>query len=104
MTGDRSRMEAQGHGVVGPMGFTAELVGELDTSLNEQEGKVRLALAKVQARVEPHTWQGFVLTTFENMTAREAAERTGQSIAAIHVAKNRIRKMLQEELDNFNVA
>ena len=40
----------------------------------------------------------FSLVTFENLSAPEAAARVGKSVAAVHMACSRIRKLLRAEL------
>jgi RNA polymerase sigma factor (sigma-70 family) len=56
------------------------------------------AMARVQLRVQPQTWQAFRLLAVEHLSGAEAAERLGMKVAAVFVARSRVQKMLQEEV------
>jgi RNA polymerase sigma-70 factor (ECF subfamily) len=57
-----------------------------------------LAMHRVEKRVKPRTWQAFQLTTFEGLSGAEAAQRLDMPVAQLYVAKNRVQKLLQEEI------
>lgn len=65
---------------------------EFDRELLEE------AMACVQMRVAPQTWQAFRLTALEGLSGAEAAERIPMAVAQVFVAKRRVQKMIQEEL------
>jgi RNA polymerase sigma-70 factor (ECF subfamily) len=54
------------------------------------------AYAEVQARVEPRTWQAFVLTAVEGMSGADVAKKLGMKVGAVYVAKSKVQRMLQE--------
>jgi RNA polymerase sigma-70 factor (ECF subfamily) len=65
---------------------------EFDLELLEQANK------KVQARVEPSTWEAFRLTAIEGVPAAEVAKRLGKQVATVYVARSNVQKMLHEEV------
>lgn len=56
------------------------------------------ATARVRLRIEPHTWDAFVLTAVEGMSGAEAADRLGMQVGTVYVARSKVQKMLQEEV------
>jgi RNA polymerase sigma-70 factor (ECF subfamily) len=73
---------------------------DLVQQLNEQFDEEILALAQVQVRqrVEPHTWDAFRLTALEGLSGAGAATQLGMKVATVFKAKNKVQKMLQEEI------
>jgi RNA polymerase sigma-70 factor (ECF subfamily) len=59
---------------------------------------LELARESVQRRVEPHTWKAYELTAEQGLRGAEAATRLGMTPSATYEAKNRVKKMLQEEI------
>jgi RNA polymerase sigma-70 factor (ECF subfamily) len=53
---------------------------------------------RVQARVQPHTWEAFRLLAIEGLTGAEVADRLGMKVAAAFVARSKVQKMIQEEM------
>jgi RNA polymerase sigma-70 factor (ECF subfamily) len=49
-------------------------------------------------RVQPHTWEAFVLTAVEGLSGAEAASRLGMQVGAVYVARGKVQRMLQEEV------
>jgi RNA polymerase sigma-70 factor (ECF subfamily) len=56
------------------------------------------AIARVQLRVEPRTWDAFRLTALEGLPGAAAAERLEMKVATVFVAKSSVQKMLAEEV------
>jgi RNA polymerase sigma-70 factor (ECF subfamily) len=56
------------------------------------------AMARVQLRVQPHTWQAFHLLAVEGRSGAEAAEQLGMKVATVFVARSKVQKMLQDEV------
>jgi RNA polymerase sigma-70 factor (ECF subfamily) len=74
-------------------GFLAELFEE--------------AQARVQLRVSRETWQVFQLLVLEEWSGADVAAKLQMKVATVYTAKNRVQKMLQEEirkLGGFNEA
>ena len=59
------------------------------------------AMARVQVRVAPHTWEAFRLLTFDGLSGPEAAPRVGMQVTMVYVAKSKVQKMLREEIDKL---
>jgi RNA polymerase sigma-70 factor (ECF subfamily) len=56
------------------------------------------ATVQVRLRVQPHTWDAFVLTAIEGLSGDEAARRLGMQVGTVYVARGKVQKMLQEEV------
>jgi RNA polymerase sigma-70 factor (ECF subfamily) len=72
------------------------LSAEFDRELLEE------AMARVQQRVEAHTWEAFRLVALEGRRAAEVAAALGIKTAAVYVIKGRVQKMIQEEVQRQN--
>jgi RNA polymerase sigma-70 factor (ECF subfamily) len=57
-----------------------------------------IAMRRVERRVKPVTWDAFQLTAREGLTGQAAARRLGIPVAHVFVARNRVQKLLQEEI------
>jgi RNA polymerase sigma-70 factor (ECF subfamily) len=57
---------------------------------------------RVRQRVDPHTWEAFVLTALEELSGADVAARLGMTVANVFKAKSRVLKMLQEEVARLN--
>lgn len=75
----------------------ASLGDELDRQIQSLMGDVERAVERVQFEVGPDQWRAFELTAVEGLSGAEAAERLGKSIAAVYMAKRRVRGRLQAE-------
>jgi RNA polymerase sigma-70 factor (ECF subfamily) len=73
---------------------------DLVQRLNEQFDQEVLAeaQARVQQRVEAHTWEAFRLTAVEGLSGATAAARLGMKVTTVFKAKSKVQKMLQEEI------
>jgi RNA polymerase sigma-70 factor (ECF subfamily) len=56
------------------------------------------ALRRVAKRVKPVTWEAFRLLAVEGLSGQEVGQRLSIPVAHAFVAKNRIQKLLQEEI------
>ena len=56
------------------------------------------ALRRIERRVKPVTWNAFRLTALEGLSGQDAGERLKIPVAHVFVAKNRVQKLLQEEI------
>jgi RNA polymerase sigma factor (sigma-70 family) len=73
-----------------------DLVRRLDDQFDQE--LLAEAQARVQQRVEPHTWEAFRLTALERLSGAEAAARLGLKVATVYKAKSKVQQMLQEEV------
>jgi RNA polymerase sigma-70 factor (ECF subfamily) len=60
------------------------------------------AMARVQLRVEPHTWEAFRLLAFEGWSGAQAAEKLQMKVATVFVARSKVQKMLLEVLQQLD--
>jgi len=58
----------------------------------------QLALARVKRRVSARQFQLFELHALQGMSIRDAAHAAGASMAAVYMAKSRIRRLLKREI------
>jgi len=58
---------------------------------------------RVRQRVDPHTWEAFVLTAHEQLAGADVAARLGMTVANVFKAKSRVLKFLQEEVARLAV-
>jgi RNA polymerase sigma-70 factor (ECF subfamily) len=97
------RPAARGSGDTGVQQALEQVAADADiaTELTEaMAGDMKRAHAlseRVRAKVQPHTWQAFWLTTVGGEPAAEAARKLGMSTARVYVAKSRVIKLLQAE-------
>ena len=59
---------------------------------------LELAMRRVEPRVKPNTWEAFRLTSLENLSGVEAAERLQMQVSHVFVAKHRVMKLLEQEV------
>src|SRR5262249_34198338 len=83
---------------------TVEAGDDLVQRLNEQFDQEVLAeaQARVQQRVEPHTWEAVRLTALEGLSGAEAAARLGLKAATVYKAKRKVQQMLHEEVSRLD--
>jgi RNA polymerase sigma factor (sigma-70 family) len=79
-----------------------DLVQRLDKQFDQE--MLEEAQARVQQRVEPHTWEAFRLTALEGLSGAEAAERLALKVATVFKAKSKVQRMLQEEIARLEEA
>jgi RNA polymerase sigma-70 factor (ECF subfamily) len=61
------------------------------------------AKVRVRLRVAPHTWEAFRLLVFDGLPVAEVAATVQMQVAMIYVAKSKVRKMLQEEIEKLEL-
>jgi len=59
---------------------------------------LELAMHHIKGRVKPATWDAFQFTAIEGLTGAEAGQKLGMPVAHVFVAKHRVQKMIQEEV------
>ena len=58
---------------------------------------------RVRLRVAPHTWEAFRLVALEGLPVAEVAATVQMQVAMVYVAKSKVQKMLQEEIQKLEV-
>jgi RNA polymerase sigma-70 factor (ECF subfamily) len=83
---------------------TVEAGDDLVRRLDEQFDQELLAeaQARVQERVEPHTWEAFRLTALDGLSGAAAATRLGLKVATVYKAKSKVQQMLHEEVTRLD--
>lgn len=78
-----------------------------DDFLNRLEAEaeaelLELAKRSVRNRVKPRTWEAFRLSAEEDLSGAEVAELLKINVAAVFVARSRVQKMIQEEVQRLD--
>jgi RNA polymerase sigma factor (sigma-70 family) len=97
---ERRRTAGSGDSNVRELLGTVEAGDDLARRLEEEYERELLdaAAARVRLRVEPRTWEAFDLLAREGLSGADVAARLGMKIGAVFVAKNRVQKMLRQEI------
>jgi RNA polymerase sigma-70 factor (ECF subfamily) len=61
------------------------------------------AKVRVRLRVAPHTWEAFRLIALEGLPVAQVAARVHLQAAMVYVAKSKVQKMLQEEIQKLEM-
>ena len=82
---------------------TVEAREDLVRRLEEEFDRELLdeAVARVRGRVRPHTWEAFERTALQGQSGAEAARALGMKVATVFVARSKVQKMLQEEMQQL---
>jgi RNA polymerase sigma factor (sigma-70 family) len=73
-----------------------DLLQKLEAAFDHE--LLEAAKALVRLRVAPHTWEAFQLVAVDGLPAAEVAAKVQMQVAMVYVAKNKVQKMLQEEI------
>jgi RNA polymerase sigma-70 factor (ECF subfamily) len=60
------------------------------------------AMARVRMRVRPRTWEAFERTALQGQSGAEAAKELDMKVATVFVARSKVQKMLQEEMQKLD--
>jgi RNA polymerase sigma-70 factor (ECF subfamily) len=96
----RSKDPGHGAGPVDTIADSAEAQSDLEQKLQDafERELLELAMHRVKQRVKPGTWDAFQLTAIEGNSGADAARKLQVPVAHVFVVKNRVHKMLQEEV------
>lgn len=78
-----------------------ELASEFD--IEYQREVYRWAAQRVQADVDPKTWEAFRMTHVEGVSIGDAAKRLGVGVGHVYVARSRVMKRLQNLVSQYGV-
>ena len=103
VTSRRRAGEADGGSAIRDVLQTVEAREDLLARLGEEFDRELLdaATARVRQRVQPHTWDAFRLTALEGLSGAEAGKQLGMKVATVFVAKSKVQRMLQEEMQRL---
>jgi RNA polymerase sigma-70 factor (ECF subfamily) len=79
----------------------ADLAQKLEAAFDLE--LLEAAKARVRLRVAPHTWEAFRLLALDGLPAAEVAARVRLQVAMVYVAKSKVQKMLQEEIQKLEM-
>jgi RNA polymerase sigma-70 factor (ECF subfamily) len=101
--GGRKRVGAAGGSQVLDLLQTVEAREDLVARLEDEFDRELLdeAMARVRTRVTPRTWRAFELMALEGLSGAEAAKVLEMKVAAVFIAKSRVQRHLQEELQKL---
>jgi RNA polymerase sigma-70 factor (ECF subfamily) len=99
----RHTQPTAGDGQVQTLMLNLEAREDLAQKLEEAFDLELLEAAKmrVRLRVAPHTWEAFRLMALEGVPVAEVAARVHLQVAMVYVAKSKVQKMLQEEIEKL---
>ena len=85
---------------------TVEAREDLVRRLDEEFDRELLdeAMARVRMRVVPRTWEAFERTALRGQSGAEAAQALGMKVATVFVARSKVQKMIQEEMQKLEDA
>ena len=103
MDSPRRARAAAGDGQVWELMQNLEAREDLVQKLQEGFDHELLEAAKVRVRlrVAPHTWEAFRLLALEGLPVGEVAAAVRMQVAMVYVAKGKVQKMLQEEIQKL---
>jgi RNA polymerase sigma factor (sigma-70 family) len=74
-----------------------ELAGELDEEFRADCERAERVCVRVRGRVQPHTWEAFTRTYLQGQEVREVARELGLTLSGVYKARDRVRRLLEEE-------
>jgi RNA polymerase sigma-70 factor (ECF subfamily) len=79
---------------------SAEAQSDLERQLEDAFDRELLEIAtrRIKVRTKPANWEAFHLTAIEGLSGALAAQKLGIPVGHVFVAKHRVQKMLQEEV------
>jgi RNA polymerase sigma-70 factor (ECF subfamily) len=93
--------DGQGWELMQSLEAREDLVKKLEEAFDLE--LLEAAKVRVRLRVAPHTWEAFRLLALEGLPAAEVAARVQLQVAMVYVAKSKVQKMLQEEIQKLEV-
>jgi len=99
---DFARRPKNGQGAAGldAIADSSDALADLEKEMQQafERELLELAMHRVEERVKPNTWQAFRLTSIENLSGAQAAERLDVPVSSVFVAKHRVLKLLEAEV------
>jgi RNA polymerase sigma factor (sigma-70 family) len=97
---DRRRDPGQRAGPIDTIADSAEAQSGLEREIEDGFDLELFEVAKhrIKGRTKPANWEAFHLTAIEGLSGAEAARKLGIPVGHVFVAKYRVQKLLQEEV------
>lgn len=90
-TGDSKIMH-----VLGEVTAREDLIARMESAFDQE--LLDFAMARVQGRLEPKTWQAFQMMALEGRSGAEAAAALDMKIANVFAYRSKVQKLLQQEV------
>ncbi len=74
-----------------------ELADEIGAQLRSECERAEEICARVRQRVLPHTWEAFSRSYLAGQDVREVATQLGLTLSGVYKARERVRRLLEEE-------
>jgi RNA polymerase sigma-70 factor (ECF subfamily) len=74
-----------------------ELAGELDEEFRADCERAEQICTRVRVRVQSQTWEAFARTYLQGQEVREVARDLGLTLSGVYKARDRVRRLLEEE-------
>jgi RNA polymerase sigma-70 factor (ECF subfamily) len=74
-----------------------ELAGDLDEQFRADCRRAERVCDCIRGRVLSHTWEAFARTYLDGQDAREVAGQLGMTLSGVYKARDRVRRLLEEE-------
>jgi RNA polymerase sigma factor (sigma-70 family) len=92
----QQRLGKTGHALLESVEAEQDLLKELDERFERE--LLEEAMARIELRVSPATWEAFRLTAFEQQSGKAVAAVLKIPVAHVYVYKQRVQEMLKEEI------
>jgi RNA polymerase sigma factor (sigma-70 family) len=76
-----------------------DLIQRLEEAFDHE--LLEAAKVQVRLRVAPHTWEAFRLVAIDGLPVTAVAAKVQMQVAMVYVAKSKVQKMLQEEIQKL---
>jgi RNA polymerase sigma-70 factor (ECF subfamily) len=76
-----------------------DLIQKLEEAFDHE--LLEAAKVRVRLRVAPRTWEAFRLVALEGLPVAEVAATVQMQVAMVYVARSKVQKMLQEEIQKL---
>jgi RNA polymerase sigma factor (sigma-70 family) len=96
----RRPRSGQGAASLDAIADSSDALADLENEMQQafERELLELAMHRVEERVKPSTWQAFWLTSIENLSGAEAAEKLDMPVSSVFVAKHRVVKLIEAEV------
>ena len=85
--------------LLGNLKAREDLVQRLDEEFDRE--LLEEASSRVRSRVTPKTWEAFERTAVQGQSGSEVGAALGMKVATVFVARSKVQKMLQEEVQKL---
>jgi RNA polymerase sigma factor (sigma-70 family) len=96
----RRKHPVQNSGRIDTIADSAEAQSDLNKQLEDAFDRelLEIAMRRIKGRAKPANWEAFHLTAIEGLSGAEAAQKLGIPVGHVFVAKHRVQKLLQDEV------